>query len=187
MDVRSRGRRGRHRVRRARAVRRALSVVLTRARPVRMGPRAKSQWRQRRRRRARAPGNRRKVRCAWRRVLDEQFGSLRDQVGSVDERHARTGYPARQHEPPRTRADRIQRSAGRDAVRLQLQPAGDDAGSEPRARGTQARRPLHGGVSSRSSPTPPATPTCCCLQPRFSKTTTWPRAMARSACSSFDP
>ena len=79
---------------------------------------------------------------------------------------------------------RIHRPAGRDAVRLQLQPAGDDAGSEPGPRGTEARGSLHGRVRTGRSPTRRATPTCCCRPRRFSKTTTSPRATARSACSS---
>ena len=76
------------------------------------------------------------------------------------------------------------RSAGRDAVRLQLQPAGDDARSEPGAARAAARGPLHRRLRAGRSPTRRATPTSCCRRRRSSRTTTSRRATARSACSS---
>ena len=61
--------------------------------------------------------------------------------------------PHRQHEQAGRRAARLHGPAGGDAVRLQLQPAGDDAGPESRAGGAAARRTCSRSCSSRSSPT----------------------------------
>ena len=83
--------------------------------------------------------------------------------------------PHRQHEPARARAARLRRSAGRDAVRLQLQSAGDDAGSEPGAARAASARTSSRSSSSRCSPTPRATPTSSCRPRRSSSTTTSPR------------
>ena len=64
-------------------------------------------------------------------------------IDSDLDRRRRTGDAPGQHEPPRARAHRADRPAGEGAVRLQLQPAGDGAGSEPRAPRAGARGPLH--------------------------------------------
>ena len=100
------------------------------------------------------------------------------------DRHARAGDAPGQHEPPRPRAARVQDPAGQHAVRLQLQSAGDHARSEPRARRVCSATTSSPSSSSRSSPTPRATPTWCCRPRRSSSTTTSPRATGRSRCSS---
>ena len=76
------------RSRRPRAVRRALREQLAGGRALRLGPRTQSQRRQRRRGRARAASRGGQVRCARRRLLDEQLHRLRHQGRHVDERHA---------------------------------------------------------------------------------------------------
>ena len=134
VDDRARGGGRRHRRRGAHAASRSCTRDLAGAGALRLGTRAQPQRRQRRGRGPRAAGGRRQVRRPRRRLLDEQLRRARHQGGGVDERHARAGHPPRQHEPSRTRAARVPGPAGRDAVRLQLQPAGDDARSEPRAR-----------------------------------------------------
>ena len=104
-------------------------------------------------------------------------------AGGLDERHARAADPPRQHESPRPGAPRLRRPAGGDALRLQLQSAGDDAGSESRAAGLAAREPLHRRVRAGVHRHRAATPMSCCRRRRSSRTTTSPRAMGRSACS----
>ena len=58
-------------------------------------------------------------------------------IDAAVDRRARAGDASREHEPPRTRADRVRRSAGQRAVRLQLQPGGDDARSAARPPGLE--------------------------------------------------
>ena len=128
--------------------------------PMRLGPRAQPERRQRGGGHPRAAGGRRKVRRARRRLLDEQLRGARHQGGGVDERHAGAADAPRQHESPRPRAARVHRSADPDAVRLQLQSAGDDAGPEPRARGPASARICSRSSTSRSSPTRRATRMC---------------------------
>ena len=72
----------------------------------------------------------------------------RHQGRGVDERHPGTADPHRQHEQAGRRAGRLQGPGGGDALRLQLQPAGDDAEPESRARGSAAQRLVHGRVRS---------------------------------------
>ena len=114
---------------------RAVRAQLAGARPLRLGARAQPQRRQRRCRGSRAAGRRRQIRRSRRRIHDEQLHAPwasrpRHWMNDTPEPPTRT----RQHESPRARADsNSTRSAGRDAVRLQLQSAGDHAGSEPRA------------------------------------------------------
>ena len=108
--------------------------------PVRLGPRAQSQWRQRGDVDSRAAGGRRKIRRTGRRVLDEQLRRV--------EHHApvarpRTGNPHRQHEQARAGAAGIRRSADQGALRLQLQSGRDDARSAACAPRHGARRSLH--------------------------------------------
>ena len=91
--------------------------------------------------------------------------------------------PPRQHESSRPGADRVHDAAGQHAVRLQLQSAGDGAGSEPRAARDCSATTSSPSSSSRSSPTPRATPTSSCRRRRSSSTTTSPRPTARSRCS----
>ena len=59
------------------------------------------------------------------------------------DRHAGARHPPREHEPSRPRADRIRRSAGQRAVRLQLQSGRDRSGPAPRPPGPRARGSLH--------------------------------------------
>ncbi len=110
--------------------------------PLRLGPRAQPQRRQRRDGGARAAGGRRQVRRARRRLLDEQLGVVEHRA-HVD-RRAGAGHAHRQHESSRPRADRVRRPAGQRAVRLQLQSGGDGAGSAPRPARPRARGSLHG-------------------------------------------
>src|SRR5262249_32749170 len=90
-----------------------------------------------------APLGRGQVRRARGRLLDVELARVRAQVVAVDRRAGATDA-ACEHEPSRPRADGVWRPAGRPAVRLQLQPARDRAGAEPRGAGPAARRPLHG-------------------------------------------
>ena len=61
----------------------------------------------------------------------------------------RAGDAPRQHEPSGPRADRVRRSAGRRAVRLQLQSRGDRARSAARAARPRTRRICSPSSSSR--------------------------------------
>ena len=128
------------------AVRRAVRRQQPRRDSLRMGPGAQPQRRQRRCRRARAAGRRRQVRRARRRLLDDQLRRPRDQSRDVDERHTGTLDPHRQHEQAGRCVARLQRSGSGNALRLQLQPAGNDAEPEPGARGSASQRLVHGGV-----------------------------------------
>ena len=84
-----------------------------------MGPRTQPQRRQRRDGGAGATGGRRQVRRARRRLFDEQLGVVEHR--SAVDRRGGARHASRQHEPSRARADRVRRSAGQGAVRLQLQ------------------------------------------------------------------
>ena len=121
----------------ARAVRRQLAG----AHPLRLGPRAQPQRRQRGDGGAGAAGGRRQVRRARRRLLDEQLGVVEHRAAL--DRRAGARHPPRQHEPSRARAHRVRRSAGQRAVRLQLQSGGDGARPAPRPPRPRARGPLH--------------------------------------------
>ena len=112
------------------------------AHPLRLGTRAQPQRRQRRDGGARAAGGRRQVRRARRRLLDEQLRVVEHRA-AVD-RRAGARHARRQHEPSRPGAHRLRRSAGRRAVRLQLQSRGDGARPAPRPARPRARRSLHG-------------------------------------------
>ena len=111
--------------------RRAVRDELAGAHPLRLGPRAQPQRRQRRDGGAGAAGGRRQVRRPRRRLFDEQLRVVEHRA-AVD-RRARAVDAHRQHEPSWPGADRVPRPAGRCAVRLQLQPGGDGARSAPRA------------------------------------------------------
>ncbi len=114
------------------------------AHPVRLGPRAQPQRRERRGGRAGAAGGRRQVRRARRRLRDEQLGRLVHRT-HVD-RRGRARHPGGQHEPPRARAGRRHRAAREGALRLQLQPGGDGAEPEPGPAGPRPRGPVHDRV-----------------------------------------
>ena len=73
-----------------------------------------------------AAGRRRQVRRARRRLHDEQLRRLGHHGRDAD-RRAGAADARRQHESARPRADRVRRSAGVGAVRLQLQSARDRA------------------------------------------------------------
>ena len=132
VDDRAGGGRCRHRAIRADPIRGDVPRCSSGADPLRMGPRTEPERRQRGSGNPGAAGGGREVRRARRWILDEQLRGAGNQGGGVVERHAGAANAPRQHEPPGSRTARVRRSAGRDAVRLQLQSAGDDARAEPR-------------------------------------------------------
>ena len=67
-------------------------------------------------------------------------------IDAAVDRAPRAGHARRQHEPSRPRADRVRRSAGQRAVRLQLQSGGDRPGPAARLTRPRARGSLHGRV-----------------------------------------
>ena len=129
---------------RARAGGEAVRGELAGAHPVRLGPRAQPQRRQRGDGGAGAARRRRKVRRARRRLFDEQFRVV-EHHPAVD-RQRRAGHARGEHESSRARADRVRRSARQRAVRLQLQSGGDGARSAARSSAASSAR-----ICSRSS------------------------------------
>ena len=116
VDDRAGGGRRRGRSGCARAGGQAVRGELAGADPVRVGPRAQPQRRQRGAGGARAARGWWKVRRPRRRLLDEQL-SLLGHHAPLD-RQQRARYARGEHESPRAGADRIRRSPGRRAVRL---------------------------------------------------------------------
>ncbi len=141
MDVRARRCRSRCAARYAAPRRAAVRVDAAGAHSLRVRPGAQSQRRQRVDGDPRAPGGRRQVRRAGRRLHDEQLGVVghHQHVG----RRRRAGDARHQHESARAGTPRAARSSDQHALRLQQQSGGDDAGSGSRAARPRARGPLH--------------------------------------------
>ena len=143
MDDRARRRGGGDRSRGAPPARGPVRAVVAGAGALRLGPRAQSQRRQRRGGRARAAGS-----------VGGKFGvrgggySMSNSLafGLKSAQWIDTPEPAtraREHEPPRPRAARISDPPVKMLFVYNCNPAGDGAGSEPRAAGAAARGSLH--------------------------------------------
>ena len=145
LDARARRRRRRRAGGGDRGLRPALRRRLAGGDALRLGPRAQPQRRLGGGRGARAAGGGRQVRRARRRLHAEQRRRVELRPRGRD-RRARAADARGQHEPARRGAARVRRAAGQGALRLQRQPARDDARPEARARaGSRAT------TSSRSS------------------------------------